>query len=56
MNTHMLCHVRQLWNNPMVSRELNRANQLKWVRSVRYLGDKWLLAVYVEKLSEKRPV
>ena len=49
MNTKMLRHVRQLWNVPHVSQEINRANQRKWIRSVRLLGDKWLLAHHVER-------
>ena len=44
MNTERLKQARKQWNSPYVSRETNRANQLKWVRSVRNLGDKWLLA------------
>jgi hypothetical protein len=51
MNTNALRHVRQLWNVSYVPREINRANQLKWVRSVRLLGDKWLLAQHVHKLE-----
>jgi hypothetical protein len=49
MNTRMLKHARALWNVDYVPRETNRANQRKWVHSVRLLGDKWLLAKYVEK-------
>lgn len=52
MNVKMLKHVRQLWNVPYMPLEVNRSNQLKWVRSVRRLGDKWLLANYVEKKHE----
>jgi hypothetical protein len=49
MNTRMLKHVRQLWNAPFVPQETNRANQRKWVQSVRRLGDKWLLARHIER-------
>jgi hypothetical protein len=49
MNTRMLRHVRQMWNVDHVSQEINRANQRKWVRSVRRLGDKWLLAQHIER-------
>lgn len=49
MNTNALRHVRQLWNVSYVPREINRANQRKWVRSVRLLGDKWLLAQYIQR-------
>jgi hypothetical protein len=51
MNVRMLRHVRQLWNVPFVPESINRANQLKWVRSVRLLGDKWLLAKNIERKS-----
>jgi hypothetical protein len=46
MNIKMLTAARRLFNSPYVSSEINRANQRKWVRSVRTLGDKWLLAKY----------
>lgn len=49
MNVRMLKHVRQLWNVPFVPQEVNRANQRKWVQSVRRLGDKWLLARHIER-------
>lgn len=49
MNVRMLKHVRQLWNVPFVPQEINRANQRKWVQSVRRLGDKWLLARHIER-------
>jgi hypothetical protein len=51
MNVRMLRHVRHLWNVPFVPQSVNRANQLKWVRSVRLLGDKWLLAKNIERKS-----
>ena len=37
MNVRMLTHVRALWNSPYVPQEINRANQRKWIRSIRYL-------------------
>jgi hypothetical protein len=49
MNTKMLKQVRELWNVDHVSRETNRANQRKWIQSIRMLGDKWLLAKPLEK-------
>lgn len=44
MKTNVLKHVRQLFNTQGVDVRINRHNQRQWVRSVRYLGDKWLLA------------
>jgi len=53
MNVRTLRHVRKLWNVDYVPREINRANQLKWVRSVRVLGDRWLLAKHIERKGER---
>lgn len=44
MNTKMLKLARRLWNVDYLPKDINRANARKWVRSVRILGDKWLLA------------
>jgi hypothetical protein len=49
MNTEALKHVRALWSNPRAPQAINRANQRKWVRSIRMLGDKWLLAQPIER-------
>lgn len=49
MNTQALKHVRELWANPLAPREINRANQRKWVRAIRQLGNRWLLAQQVSK-------
>jgi hypothetical protein len=49
MKTAMLRRVRRLYNVDYVPRETNRANQLKWVRSVRLLGKNWLLAEYISR-------
>ena len=54
MKTEMLKRVRRLFNVDYVPREINRANQRKWVRSVRMLGSNWLLAKYVGRLDESR--
>ena len=40
-----------MWDNDMLSREANRANQRKWCRAVRSLGDKWLLAAPVGRTA-----
>lgn len=49
MNIEQLKRVRRLYNVEYVPREINRANQRKWVAAVRMLGDKWLLANNVER-------
>jgi hypothetical protein len=52
MNTKMLTKARQLFSVDYVPPEINRANQRKWIRSIRNLGDKWLLAETI-KLERK---
>lgn len=49
MNIKMLKHVRQLFNTEGVDVRINRHNQRQWVRSIRFLGDKWLLAKHVQR-------
>lgn len=49
MKTHMLKRARTLFNVDYMPPEINRANQRKWVRSVRLLGDNWLLAQHIKR-------
>jgi hypothetical protein len=42
MNTKILRRARALWASG--DRRLDRHNQRAWVRAIRRLGDKWLLA------------
>lgn len=49
MNTSILVRARQHFN--CASRQTNRYNQRAWVRSLRFLGDKWLLATPVSRLT-----
>jgi hypothetical protein len=42
MNTTMLRRARELWNTGR--RDLDRHNQRAWARSIKFLGDRWLLA------------
>ena len=51
MNVTALRRVRKLFNSPDAPARVNRHNQRQWVRSIRYLGDKWLLAKPVERRS-----
>jgi len=48
MNTKMLVKAWQLFSVEYMPPEINRANQRKWIRSIRILGDKWLLAKHIE--------
>lgn len=47
MNAHMLRRVRRLFPSDSAPPHVVRHNRRAWVRSVRYLGDRWLLAVPV---------
>ena len=49
MNTQALKTVRRLFNVDYIPKTQNRHNQRAWVRSVRILGDRWLLSKQVEK-------
>jgi hypothetical protein len=49
MDTTLLKASRRLWTSEFASEELNKANQLKWARAVKMLGEKWLLAHHVQK-------
>lgn len=49
MKTKALRRVRQLFNSPHIPAEHNRSYQRQWVRQVRRLGDKWLLARPIQK-------
>ena len=40
----MLKKVRELYNVDYIPYYQNRDNQRKWVKAIRQLGDKWLLA------------
>jgi hypothetical protein len=52
LNIKLLSMVRKHWNNPDFPREVNRAYQRKWVKSLRLLGDNWALAKYEERLPK----
>lgn len=41
----------RLYSNPLVPKEINRHNQRAWLRSIAFLGDRWLLAKKVERVQ-----
>lgn len=41
----------RLYSWDLAPKAINRANQRAWLRSVAMLGDKWVLAIPVEKLQ-----
>ena len=47
MNTKMLRKARTLWATG--NRRLDRRNQREWIRAIRRLGSRWLLATHVER-------
>jgi hypothetical protein len=49
MNTTALSMARRLFQIKGVPQHTQRHNIRSWVRSVRHLGDKWLIASPLEK-------
>ena len=49
MNTKLLKHSRELFKSYDVPEHVRRSYRLKWVRSIRNLGDKWLFAHHVQR-------
>ena len=47
MKTKMLTMSRRLWATG--NQRLDRRNQLAWIRAIRRLGSRWLLATHVER-------
>lgn len=47
MNTKMLIRARALWSSG--DRRLDRHNQRAWVRAIRRLGSRWLLARHMPR-------
>ena len=54
MNTNALKYVRQLFQTYDASPQTIRSYQRQWIRSVRYLGDNWLLAKKVHRLESTK--
>jgi len=49
MNTKLLKHTRELFKSYDVPEHVRRSYRLKWVRSIRNLGDKWLFAKPIQR-------
>ena len=56
MNTTRLKQVRRLFDHEGVPRHIVRHNMRSWVRQVRQLGDKWVLAQPVTRKMPAAPV
>lgn len=52
MDTSILKRGRELWFIQDVPRDIQRHNLRAWVRSVRALGDKHILAIKITKKDE----
>ena len=52
MKINILKRVRAHFN--CAEKRINRHNQRAWVKSVRWLGDRWLLARLVKHLEEPK--
>jgi hypothetical protein len=50
MNVQLLRHVRQLFEGYYIDKQTKRSYERQWIRSVRNLGDKYLLAKKVERV------
>lgn len=55
MNTTALKYVRNLFQTYQAPPQTIRSYQRQWVRSVRQLGDNWLLAKKIEKYESPKP-
>lgn len=55
MNTTLLTTARRLWCLGHADRATQRANMRKWVRSVRLLGDRWVMASREPRLATPVP-
>jgi hypothetical protein len=52
MDVTYLKMARRLWNVDYIPYWENRANQRKWIRSIRALGRNWLLKEKVGRINE----
>jgi hypothetical protein len=51
MNTRYLKEVRRIFSHYDAPPEVIRSYQRQWVRSVRRLGNKWLIAKQIERIE-----
>ena len=49
MKTELLTRARKHFASDFISREANRAHIRKWVRMVRWLGNRWLMVKPMER-------
>ena len=51
MNVKLLIRARSHFVHDMAPRDLQRKNMRNWVRSIRMLGDKWLMNRVLERAT-----
>lgn len=51
MNIRFLKQVRRIFSRYDAPPKVIRSYQRQWVRSVRHLGDKWLVAKQIERIE-----
>ena len=52
MNTRFLKQVRRIFASYDAPQSTIRSYQRQWVRSVRQLGDKWLIAKQIQRIEQ----
>ena len=52
MNTRLLKQVRRIFASYDAPQSTIRSYQRQWVRSVRQLGDKWLVAKQIQRIEQ----
>jgi hypothetical protein len=52
MNTRFLRHVRKIFATYDAPPETIRSYQRQWVRSIRNLGDNWLVAKQIKRIEQ----
>jgi len=52
MNTKLLIHVRRIFASYDAPPETIRYYQKQWVKSVRNLGDNWLVAKQIKRIEQ----
>lgn len=55
MNTALLTTARRLWCVGHADRTTQRTNMRKWVRSLRQLGDRWVMSKHEQRLATPVP-
>ncbi len=52
MNTKLLIHVRRIFASYDAPPQVIRSYQRQWIRSIRNLGDNWLVAKQIKRIEQ----